>query len=53
VINLELMPASLNRVKSAKVTDRARIFAKELYDAKLLTEEGWRKVSGIIIDIDR
>jgi hypothetical protein len=53
VINLELMPASLNRVKSAKVTDRARIFAKELYDAKLLTGEGWRKVSGIINDIDR
>jgi hypothetical protein len=53
VMNLELMPASLNRAKSAKVTDRARIFAKELYDAKLLTEEGWRKVSGIIIEIDR
>jgi hypothetical protein len=35
------------------VTDRARIFAKELYDAKLLTGEGWRKVSGIINDIDR
>jgi hypothetical protein len=42
-----------NQAKSDKVTDRARIFAKELYDAKLLTEEGWRKVSGIIIDIDR
>jgi len=45
VMNLELMPASLNRAKSDKVTERARVFAKELYDAKLLSEEGWRKVS--------
>ena len=42
VINLELLPASLNRAKSDKVTDRARVFAKELYDAALLSEEGWK-----------
>ena len=29
-MNLELMPASLNRAKSDKVTERARVFAKEL-----------------------
>jgi hypothetical protein len=40
VMNLELLPASLNRAKSDKVTDRAKVFAKELYDAKLLSEEG-------------
>jgi len=40
VMNLELMPAPLNRAKSDKVTDRARVFAKELYDAKLLSEAG-------------
>jgi hypothetical protein len=44
VMNLELMPASLNRAKSDKVTDRAKVFAKELYDAKLLSEEGWKRV---------
>jgi len=47
VMNLELLPASLNRAKSEKVTDRARIFAKELYEAKLLSDEGWKKVSAI------
>jgi len=44
VMNLELLPASLNRVERDKVTDRARVFAKELYDAKLLSEEGWKRV---------
>jgi len=43
-MNLELMPASLNRAKSDKVTERARVFTKELYDAKLLTEESWKRV---------
>ena len=47
VMNLELLPASLNRANSDKVTERAKIFAKELYDAKLLSEEGWERVSGI------
>jgi hypothetical protein len=44
VMNLELLPASLNRAKSDKVTDRARVFAKELYDAKLLSDQGWEAV---------
>ena len=44
VMNLELMPASLNRAKGDKVTERARVFAKELYDAKLLSEEGWKQL---------
>ena len=44
VMNLELIPASLMRAKSDKVTDRAKVFAKELYEAKLLSEEGWQKV---------
>jgi hypothetical protein len=47
VMNLELLPESLNRAKSEKVTERAKVFAKELYDAKLLSEEGWERVSGI------
>ena len=44
VMNLELLPASLNRAKSDKVTERARVFAKELYEAKLLSEEGWKAI---------
>jgi len=47
VMNLELLPASLNRSPSDKVTDRAKVFAKELYDAKLLSDEGWTKVQGL------
>ena len=47
VMNLELLPASLNRAKSDKVTDRARVFAKELCDSKLLSKEGWERVSVI------
>jgi len=46
VMNLELLPASLKRSKSDKVTERAKVFAKELYEAKLLSEEGWQKVQG-------
>jgi len=44
VMNLELLPASLNREKSDKVTERAKVFAKELYDAGLLSEEGWNAI---------
>jgi hypothetical protein len=44
VMNLELLPAKLNRAKSDKVTDRAKVFAKELYEAKLLSEKGWKSV---------
>jgi hypothetical protein len=47
VMNLELMPASLNRTKSEKVTDRARVFAKELYEDKLLPEDGWKRVEEV------
>ena len=46
VMNLELLPASLKQTKSDKVTERAKVFAKELYEAKLLSEEGWKKVQG-------
>jgi len=46
VMNLELIPASLIRAKNDNVTDRAKVFAKELYEAKLLSEEGWQKVQG-------
>ena len=46
VMILELLPASQIRAKSDKVTDRAKVFAKELYEAKLLSEEGWKKVQG-------
>lgn len=46
VMNLELLPTSLNRAKSDKVTDRAKVFAKELYDAKLLSEQGYRATYG-------
>jgi len=42
IMNLELLPASLNRAKSDKVTERARVSAKALYDAKLLSEQGYR-----------
>ena len=44
IMNLELLPASLKRAKSDKVTDRAKVFAKELYEAKLLSQEGWTRV---------
>jgi len=46
VMNLELLPASLKRAKNDKVTDRAKVFAKELHEARLLSEEGWKKVQG-------
>jgi hypothetical protein len=38
---------ALNRAKSDKVTERAWFFTKELYEAKLLSQEGWERVSGI------
>jgi hypothetical protein len=47
VMNLELIPVSLNRARSEKVTDRAKVFAKELYDAKLLSGQGWERVLAI------
>ena len=44
IFNLELLPAQMNSAKGNKITDRARVFARELYDAGLLSEEGWKKV---------
>ena len=44
VMNLELLPESLNRAKSDKVNERAKVFAKELYDAKLLSKGGFQEV---------
>jgi hypothetical protein len=44
VLILEPIPTSLNRAKSDKVTERAKGFAMELYDAKLLSEEGFKKL---------
>ena len=38
VMNLELMPAKLNRAKSDKVGKRALTFAHELHAAKLLSD---------------
>jgi len=45
VMNLELLPASLNRAKSDQVTERARVSAKELYDAKLLSDASWNRIT--------
>ena len=44
VMNLELLPAKLNRAKGAKIGERQKVFAKELHDAKLLSDEGWAAV---------
>lgn len=41
VLNLELLPGKLNRIKSDHVGERALNFGKELYEAKLLSESGW------------
>lgn len=45
VMNLELHPASLHGAKSDKLTERARVFAQELRDAKLLSEEAWKVIA--------
>lgn len=45
VMNLELLPAKLNRMKSDKVGERALTFGKELHEAKLLSDAGWDAVS--------
>ena len=44
VMNLELLPAKLNRSKDAKIGERQKFFGKELHDAKLLSDEGWAAV---------
>ena len=40
VMNQELLPECLNRGKSDKVTDRAKVFVKELYEGKFLSMDG-------------
>ena len=44
VMNLELLPAKLNRSKGAKIGERQKVFARELHDAKLLSDEGWAAI---------
>ena len=44
VMNLELLPAKLNRSKGAKIGERQKVFGKELHDAKLLSDEGWAAI---------
>ena len=46
---LESMTDRRRQAKSDKVTDRAKVFAKELYDAKLLSESGFERVSATSI----
>ena len=40
VFNLELLPAKLNQTKGAKIGERQKFFARELFDGKLLSEAG-------------
>jgi len=44
ILNLKLLPASLNSSKRDKVTERAKAFAKELHDAKLLSDASWERI---------
>lgn len=44
VFNLELLPAKLNQSKGMKVGERQKIFARELYEAKLLSLESLQRV---------
>ena len=44
VFNLELLPAKLNQSKGMKVGERQKIFARELYEAKLLSLESFQRV---------
>lgn len=45
LINLELMPMTLNREKSNKVTDRAYSTAEKFFKAGVMTQESWEAVS--------
>ena len=40
VFNLELLPAKLNQTKGTKIGERQKVFARELFEEKLLSEEG-------------
>jgi len=44
MMNLELLPAWLSRTKSDMVTDRIKVFVKKLYEAKLLSEKGFKRL---------
>ena len=44
VFNLELLAAKLNRAKGAKIGERQRVFARELHDVRLLSDQGWAAV---------
>lgn len=44
LINLELLPRTLNRKKSNKVTKRAAAMAKRFYDAGVMLPESYRAV---------
>ena len=46
LINLEMMPMTLNRRKSDKVTDRAYSMAKRFLEAGVMLPESWRAVEG-------
>ena len=47
VFNLELLPAKLNRAKGAKIGERQKVFARELFEGKLLSEAGFKAVEGL------
>ncbi len=44
LINLEMMPVTLNRRKSNKVTERAYSMGKRFLNAGILRPESWRAV---------
>ncbi|MEM6823181.1 MAG: hypothetical protein AAF558_14715 [Verrucomicrobiota bacterium] len=44
LINLELLPMTLNRKKSNKVTDRVLSFAKQFYEAEVMLPESFEAV---------
>ena len=44
LINLELMPMTLNRRKSDKVTERAAQMAKSFYEAGVMMPESYERV---------
>jgi len=44
LINLEMMPRTLNRKKSNKVTERAYSMAKRFFEAGVMTPESWETV---------
>ena len=47
VFNLELLPGKLNQNKGAKIGERQKVFARELFEGKLLSEAGFKAVEGL------